>query len=256
MIKITLLSFALLLSTVVKAGSEDFRLGSLGDSITAGFNAGGLLDRRRNSWSAGSRISSHAAKIRDTLGRSVQARNVAKSGATISDLPRQTELLLKEDFKPDYVTVLIGANDICMGKDLNNLNQRARLILDQTLERIKQASPSVKMVVAAVPNLIHLHEVMSQKSSCLRQWKIFNVCSSVLMAEPDQIERSYASWQSFNQMLTEFASENPDHVKFAPKTGEPNFDQSKVSRIDCFHPSLQGQEFLSDLVWQDGWFAD
>jgi len=239
------------------AQDEIFRMGALGDSITAGFNAGGLFDHKRNSWSGGFAIDSHAVKLRAKLGQHVRSRNVAKSGAFISDLPRQAGLLLRAGYRPDYVTILIGANDICTGQQKTEpLIKSSRLILDETLAKLRSSNSDVKIALAGVPNLPHLYNIMKEKPTCLKQWKSFNVCSTILLAKPEQIKEATHTWQSFNQMLEQFAADNPEHVKFAPKTSEPIFQTSEVSAIDCFHPNVRGQVFLSNSVWEQGWYAD
>jgi lysophospholipase L1-like esterase len=88
-----------------------------GDSITRGYDAMFLgcflADCPQYSWSTGtsSPVSSHSARIRAASpGVSVTSANVARTGAKMSDLNRQLTLI---GTGVQYVTVLLGANDVC-----------------------------------------------------------------------------------------------------------------------------------------------
>jgi lysophospholipase L1-like esterase len=252
-------SFGFLISLCSAYGSETpkFYMGSLGDSITAGFNAGGPLDQRDKSWAAGSGIESHAVRIRNQLKVDVVAKNASKSGAKIEDIPAQTARLVSENFAPDYVTYLIGANDVCGGtRSPEELAAAGKKTLEESFEVLKKANPNVKLLIAAVPNLLYLNELLKTDSQCLSRWKTFKICETFMGNKIEEQKKGIERWLAYNRMLNQFADDHPENIKFSGLAGDRIFLAKDVSRIDCFHPSLEGQKTLAETTWREGWFAD
>ncbi len=254
------LPFCALISLCSTAFAEDlptFYLGSLGDSISAGFNAGSPLDQRDKSWSAGTAIESHAVRIKNQLGSNVVVKNASKSGAKTQDIVAQTQRLVGDNFAPDYVTYLIGANDVCGGtKEPGELAALGKKTLEESLTLLKAANPRVKVLVAAVPNLLYLNELLKSDAQCASRWKAFNICASFMGGNIQEQNKGIERWTAYNQMLSQFADDHPENVKFSSKAGERIFLSKDVSRIDCFHPSIEGQKTLSETTWSEGWFAN
>ncbi|MEI8026053.1 MAG: SGNH/GDSL hydrolase family protein [Pseudomonadota bacterium] len=254
------LPFSFVISFYSAAAAEElptFYLGSLGDSISAGFNAGGPLDQRDKSWSAGTSIESHAVRIKNQLGSNVVVKNASKSGAKIEDIAAQTQKLVSDNFAPDYVTYLIGANDVCGGsKTPGELAALGKKTLEDSLSLLKKANPQVKVLVAAVPNLLYLNELLKSDAQCVSRWKAFNICGSFMAGNIQEKNKGLERWRSYNQMLSQFADDHPENVKFSSKSGDRIFLSKDVSRIDCFHPSIEGQKTLSEMTWGEGWFAN
>src|SRR5581483_6453241 len=90
-------------------------MASTGDSITRGFNAcGWFSDCTNESWSTGgdSAVNSQYLRILAT-NPNISGKNFnnAKTGAKMIDLDGQITNVVPEN--PDYVTILMGANDVC-----------------------------------------------------------------------------------------------------------------------------------------------
>lgn len=252
-----LFCFVISLSSAAAEEVPTFYIGSLGDSISAGFNAGGPLDQRDKSWSAGTAIESHAVRIKKQLGANVVVKNASKSGARIEEIAAQTQKLVGDNFAPDYVTYLIGANDVCGGsKTPGELAALGKKTLEDSLSLLKAANPQVKVLVAAVPNLLYLNELLKSDALCVSRWKAFNICASFMAGNIQEQNKGIERWKAYNQMLTQFADDHPENVKFSAKAGERIFLSKDVSRIDCFHPSVEGQKTLSEMTWGEGWFAN
>jgi len=250
------LSFLVSLGSATAGEMPTFYLGSLGDSITAGFNAGGPLDQRDKSWSAGSGIESHAMRIKNQLEVNVVVKNASKSGAKIEDIPLQTQKLVEDQYAPDYVTYLIGANDICgASKTAEELAALGKKTLQDSLDRLKSANPQVKLLIAAVPNLLYLNELLKSDAKCVSRWKAFNICESFMGGNPEEQNKGVERWTAYNRMLGQFADDHPENVKFSGKSGDRIFLSKDLSRIDCFHPSIEGQKTLSEVTWSEGWFT-
>lgn len=97
-------------------GSGRPRDGCTGDSITRAFAACGRGgDCAETSWATGSAedLDSHAQRLH--LEDAVSSHNLAVNGARVAGLASQVEAAVR--VRPDYVTVLIGANDACAAEE-------------------------------------------------------------------------------------------------------------------------------------------
>lgn len=82
---------------------EPLRMAILGDSTAAGYGV------HRSGETPGALLASGLAAVAD---RPVDLVNVALSGATSDDLPRQADLLTARMPAPDVCVIMIGANDV------------------------------------------------------------------------------------------------------------------------------------------------
>jgi hypothetical protein len=236
-------------------GAPKFMMGVLGDSISAGFNAERPLYQRDKNWADGVNVESHANILRKRLGFDVSSKNVSVSGALISDITNQTNLLLQNNFRPDYVTILIGANDICLGnRKPDELAQYGHGVLRESIGRIILVNPRVKVLVSAVPNIEHLYQLMNADPLCEENWRALNVCEKILSSTKFEREKGIARWKSYNQMLNNLESIYPANVRLSSAVSGDGLTIKDVSRVDCFHPSVLGQTNISRLTWQEGWF--
>jgi hypothetical protein len=92
-------------------------IAALGDSISTGFASCLVLTScERNSWSTGDgiRVRSHYRRLLDQ-NPAIRGRtyNHARPGARADALAGQAQAAVRD--RVDYVTVLIGANDVCRG---------------------------------------------------------------------------------------------------------------------------------------------
>lgn len=243
----------------IDSNSNDFIAASIGDSITAAFDARRPLANREINWSTGTRntnlVFSHALRLREILPEQrVRTRNFAVSGSKAPDVVRQAKRLAK--YKPDYVTVLVGANDVCAWSDDHEM-QLAKYESDirTILSTLIASNDEVKILVSAIPNMPLLREI-GVRNDCQRVWSTVNICPALLGADRTEIQRAnFATrWQDANHVLERVSQEFPSHVKFAASVADPVFSYKHVSRIDCFHPNTEGQDFLAELTWQEGWY--
>ena len=89
-------------------------MAALGDSITRGFAACGRGgDCTEASWATGTagELGSHAQRL--NIDDREHSHNFAVSGARVAGLASQVQAAVSA--RPDYVTVLIGANPVCQG---------------------------------------------------------------------------------------------------------------------------------------------
>ncbi len=256
--KIILLS-TLSLQTLGSSGvTESFVIGSLGDSITTATNARGWGDQKNSNWSTGTenldKVKSHYHKLKNFFGEDIKAVNVARAGSTSEDLSNQVTKLIS--FNPDYVTLLIGANDVCSWHDDHHLQlQRFKNRIHNSVNRLIEHNSEVKILLVPVPDMYHLWRLGS-KSSCQFLWDMANVCPRLLHSStPSHKKIEFKKrLDDLNKSLFQVANDHSDHVRFDFSLAEYKFKKEDVSRSDCFHPSFKGQNTISELTWQASWY--
>ena len=259
--------FVLMNSFFLVASGQDneikktLNFAALGDSITTGFNAEAPFDQKHLSWSTGrgifKRVNSHYHRLKNYFpDKKIKSMNASSAGSTTKNLVQQAEAALQR-FIPDYVTIMMGANDLC---SLDESNYRdgidaARKAYETVIRSFIKANHYVKILVSSLPNMLHLYD-MGIKNNCQRTWRRFRLCPKLLSSEATMSERLnfHLNWKEFNLMLEEIADDNPENVKFVEEVMKYKFDKKQISWIDCFHPSRSGQNMISKVTWEQGFF--
>lgn len=244
-------------------GSEDddvFVIGALGDSLSAAFNARRYGDNREYSWSTGQAkagfVNSHYDRLQSIQDGPVAARNEATAGARSSELRRQVRRL--QEHEPDYVTMTIGANDVCNWQsNYKRSLHRFRSRVATAIDRLINSKPDIKIFVSPIPDLNRLWEVAEDRPSCQMKWDLMHVCDPLLASDrtPDERERFAKRWEKANAALADVAETHAENVKFEQELAEIPFEWRHVSQLDCFHPNLAGQDLLSEMTWRASWYA-
>jgi lysophospholipase L1-like esterase len=255
-----LVLFLMLLSSAPASAEEASHLsmGALGDSITRAFNSGGVIDTPRNSWSTGYglRITSHKKLLEKFSDQRVYGYNVARSGATTSDLDRQVAKLLSKANHVDYVTLLIGANDVCgWSQDYDEESLRFQNRVRAAIELLIANNQKIKILISSIPDMYQLWEIGTELG-CQANWNLTGFCSALLGKDVTTAQRFQfvEKWRTANDYLEDVAQEFPDNVRFAENTQYVQFEAEQVSALDCFHPSVKGQNMLSESLWNEGWY--
>lgn len=230
---------------------------AFGDSITTGFNAQFLFDNFNFSWSTGTSVTagfkSQVERIRQETGLDYDRKNLAVAGARSAAIKSQIEGLgIKV---PQIATLLIGANDVCnWSEDYAEARRIFASDIRQSIELLITKNPDVRILMAPIPNVGRLYELGSTHG-CQALWNITGSCSSLLGGERTPAERQafMGRLNALNGTLEDVAASFPQEVHFAAAIAEIPFEWEHVSRIDCFHPSVAGQGFLSQTVWNSGW---
>ena len=230
---------------------------SMGDSITAGFNTRwpGDLNNSRYNWSTGSssQVNSHLNKIKKIISQEVKAINVAKSRATSYNLAKQFNDIKSPTI--DYLTVLIGANDVCdwteeYAEDMRKFSNNVKHILDEAIA----TNDKVRIVLPAIPNMYRLYD--QGKNTCGGRWDYFKACPSLLHSERSDRERLEFRDRliAANETLAQLADNYQKNVKFVREVFDFEFSIEHISGLDCFHPSVKGQNELARITWENGWY--
>lgn len=231
-------------------------LGAIGDSISAGTNTQRLGDNRDLSWTTGTKpeSESHLKKLTAKLGRTVIGKNEAVAGAKVADLSPQIDRVLRAS--PDFLTITIGANDVCSwgtnhAQDLATFERG----LEAHIQRIVEAEPNVRIYLASIPDMYNLWEVSHTRSGCQTRWNLTGLCSALLGRNVTDLQRQafVGRWRDANDAIAAVASRFAENVFYDPAMGDTQFEWQHVSGVDCFHPSVAGQNLLSEKTWESDW---
>jgi lysophospholipase L1-like esterase len=231
-------------------------MAAAGDSISRAYDATlwgcFLADCPANSWATGSSstVKSHFYRARAAQpGVSVTATNVAKTGAKMADLSRQLGLV---GANVQYVTVLLGANDVCTSS-LATMTPTAtfRSQFDGALSAFFAGHPTSFVFVSSIPNVRQLYELFKNNSSARSTWRSFGICQSMLSSSitDDVRAQVQAREVEYNNALAAVCAAY-DRCRWDNNaTYTTAFTTADVSTIDYFHPSIAGQAKLARITW-------
>lgn len=254
-------AWTLLLASMSNAGlafavgpKTNLKIGAIGDSITRGFAADSPLDNPSLSWSTGNdtrkRVESHLYRLQEMSGKNVTGFNVAKSGARFAEIPGQVAKLAEH--KVDYATILIGANDLCnWGQDATDQLQKLQITMRQSITTLLAQNPDMIITLVPVPDMYNLW-VIGKDSACQSRWDLLNICPRLLSSSASDEGRQIflEQWEDVNEIYAEISREFSGNVVFAEAIANTPFAREDISNFDCFHPSIKGQNFLSETVWE------
>jgi lysophospholipase L1-like esterase len=241
-------------------------IASTGDSITRAYNTGFFpyTDNPSASWSTGTNatVSSHYTRLVALHGAiSGHAFNDAKSGARMVDLNGQMTTVAGQHI--DYVTVLMGGNDVCQPSESQMTSVSAFTTQFTTaMTTITSASPRTKVYVVSIPNVSNLWATLKDNGSARFVWSLFGVCKSMLanplstaQADVDRRARVLQREVDYNAALAEVCAQYAQCLFDANAVFKVVFTSSDVSTRDYFHPSLAGQKKLSAVSWSAGYWG-
>jgi lysophospholipase L1-like esterase len=238
-------------------------VGSVGDSITRGYDATlwgcFLSDCPAYSWSTGtsSSVPSHLRRIRAAQpGVTVTAWSTARTGAKVAELDVQLEAL---DDRAQYVTVLIGANDVCTSSastmtSVDNFRAEFKSAVDGFLS----THPDARLFVGSIPNVYQLWSLFRSNSSAQSTWRTFGICQSMLASSNTETQRQavLTREKAFNSVMAEVCGAWTAQCKWdGLATFNRAFTTRDVSTVDYFHPSVTGQATLAGVTWGASWWA-
>jgi len=235
---------------------------STGDSITRAFDSG--LDCLFNdcpqySWSTGdsSQVLSHYRRLLAlNAGISNLSYSLAKTGAKVADLPGQ--LAYAGYFKADYVTVLIGANDLCTSSAAT-MTPTATFLTEfyTALSYYFYYNPGGHVFVSSIPDILQLWTSMHTNQNALNTWALFKICQSMLSASNTDADRQAVVQQESvdNYILANVCTVFPNCRWDGNAAYLFKFPAADVSTIDYFHPNLLGQNDLAAVSWKASYWG-
>jgi lysophospholipase L1-like esterase len=260
------LILALAIPVGASATSYPRTMASTGDSITRGYNTGFFpyTDNTAGSWSTGtdSRVLSHRLRLQalSPQGRPA-AFNDARSGAKMADLNGQMAAAVSQNAQ--YVTVLMGANDVCTSSE-SSMTTVTNFTAQFTtaMNTITTGAPSAVVYVVSIPDIHHLWEIYKDSFLARTVWDTFDVCQSMLanpgstlQADVDRRARVSRRNADFNAALESVCAAYRQCHFDGYAVFETQFARSDVSSRDYFHPSIAGQAKLASVTWAEGPYA-
>lgn len=245
-------------------------MASLGDSITRAFNADSFGDQPQNSWATGasSSVQSHYFRIlQANAAISGNNHNLAVSGARMTHLNGQATNVNAIAGGVEYVTILMGANDVCTSSEATMTPAdtfRSQFVT--AMNTLTTGTPGARIFVISIPDVYNLWDILHTNSSAVNVWNLFNICQSLLdrpasmdQADVDRRARVRQRNIDFNAQLAEVCAQYSQCTFDDNAAFNYRFTPSDVSTLDYFHPSLNGQANLAAGSWQvfdidgDGW---
>lgn len=234
-------------------------MAALGDSITRGFAACGRGgDCAEMSWATGTAddVDSHRRRLDvDTV------HNLAVSGARVAGLGSQVQAAVR--VRPQYVTVLIGANDACVGSEaaMTPVPEFAAAF-DTALDALVRGVPDARILVLSVPDLTRLWEVGREQPEVRQAWASHGICAPMLADPLDtgadaqaRRDRVRARVQAYNAAMAAACARHATQCRHDNNAVFGyRFELADVSPVDYWHPSRRGQATLARVAWETGFW--
>jgi hypothetical protein len=235
-------------------------MASTGDSITRAFNTCSFpfIDCPQNSWSTGTSgtVNSHYRRIL-AANAAISGRNFndAKTGARMNALNGQMTTAVSQG--SEYVTILMGANDVCTSS-VSTMTPTATLEaqLQTALQTLSAGLPNARVYVVSIPNVYHLWEILHTNFGAVLTWTLGGICQSLLAnptsTAPADVARRHQVYQRTvddNAALAR-ACARYIHCRFAGNA-EYNlqFVPSDESTRDYFQPPVSWQARAAAVTW-------
>jgi lysophospholipase L1-like esterase len=236
-------------------------MAAIGDSITQAVDVCCFFGNwPGHSWSTGNvpldGIASHYERLR-AQNPAIRGHrwNNAVSGAQMADAPGQARSTVGQG--AEYVTILMGANDLCGWDGTLTSTATFRTQFTETLDILRTGLPASHVFVASIPNLYQLWSILRTNPVAQVVWQAAGICPSMLnfFNSPADRQAVIDRQAELNQVL-ESVCATWSNCRFDNYlTYDYAFTRSMVSKLDYFHPSLSGQATLSALTWNASWWG-
>jgi lysophospholipase L1-like esterase len=209
-----------------------------------------------------------------TISASVTAsQGAAAVGSEMTDPAKnnfatQAATIVASLTAPSQVIVELGGNDLC-NRSPGGLydGETWRLAVKAGLDVLVNGLPDGSTVyLASVPRVQDLYAAGVQKQggniSCTWFWQEFDICPIVTSGNSSDIAAVAQQQQLYNEILRDSAllfnsraAETGVEVvaeyggQSHASMGTYSFGAGDINGGDCFHPSTQGQNKISELLW-------
>jgi plastocyanin len=240
-------------------------MAATGDSITRAFNlsaATALQDAPQYSWSTGTDNSINSQYSRILAANAASSGNNfndAVSGAKMANLDAQITTVNSQNV--EYVTILMGANDVCTNSEASmTLTDTFRTQFQTALHDLATGSPDVRIFVASIPNIYNLWSIFNAgdaaSTTAQNTWTNYSICQSMLanpsstaQADIDRRARVQQRNLDFNTVLAQICALYI-HCRFDNNAVYSTaFTQTDVSTVDYYHPAAAGQAKLATFSY-------
>lgn len=202
--------------------------------------------------------------------------NFAVSGDSSFELVNQVDRLLeqeeKDDLSIDYITILIGANDLHAKKVAeltpphiysSNLETQFRRILDKDPNRrlLITGYPQIHEVFESTKDVVALDLILGVSYTCKEIRK--SIYGQKILFKPEEKENydiAVSYLHEYHHLLNVLRDRlNEDYPEAFIKTTDTYDsvqDAAKTMSIDCFHPSEWGHAEIAEHTWALGFWPE
>lgn len=240
-------------------GAYPSSIASTGDSITRAYNTCWFpyVDCPSNSWSTGSSLpGSHYRRIL-AVNPAISGRtyNHGVTGADMADLNVQAQGVVSRGVQ--YVTVLMGANDVCASSEGGMTPvETFRAQFQQGLATLTTGLPSARIFVSSIPDIHQLFSLYRYDLGANAVWAAAGICQSMLanpmsntQADVDRRARVRQRNIDYNTQLAQVCAMYTLCRFDGNAVFNTAFVRSDVTTRDYFHPSVAGQSKLATVTW-------
>jgi lysophospholipase L1-like esterase len=237
-------------------------MAALGDSITRAFDVCCYYgDHPSNSWATGGSgldsIQSHYERLR-AVNPAIGGHqfNDAVTGARMSDGARQAGQAVAQGAR--YVTVLLGANDLCTSSVATmTATATFRQQFQATMATLDPDHRGIHVFVSSIPNVVQLWTVLHTNAAARFVWGLAKICQSLLASSNGEAQRQAVADREFqfNGVLADVCGGYANCRFDQLATFNVQFSAGDVSILDYFHPDLDGQRKLAASTWAASWWA-
>jgi lysophospholipase L1-like esterase len=233
-------------------------IASTGDSITRAFNDCWFpyVDCPAASWSTGTSSYSHYRRLQ-AVNPAITGRtyNHAATGADMADLQGQVQGVIGRG--AEYVTVLMGANDVCASSEAAMTPVDVfRSQFAAAMTTLTTGLPNARVFVSSIPDIHQLFTLYRWDLGANSVWAVAGICQSML-ANPwsssaaDTARRARVRQRNidYNTVLGQVCATYTRCRWDANAVFNTPFTRSDVTTRDYFHPSVNGQAKLAGVTW-------
>ncbi len=228
------------------------------------------------SWTTGigsAKVWSHAARLKN-INPKLSISNFAEPGANVESVRTQqlpklnawSQMNFKRNY-PDYVTLLVGANDICADSLEDATPVKSYLnSYGKILNEILKQAPTTRILVVALAPYDQLRNsddaflaAFPKMQSCADFWQMAPLCKSITHGNDSNTHKVKIRVNTLNaglrNLVNTLQKKFGDRVRFADKIAKRSIQPQDLS-IDCFHPNDIGQKDIAEFSWRSTWWAN
>ena len=257
------LATAPLAATAAPAPPLPGSMAAIGDSITQAVDdCCSFGSHPQDSWSTGdgwpgNGIFSHYQRIA-ALNPQItgHAANDATPGAKVADTNGQAQMAVSQGAQ--YVTILIGANDVCTSTVADMTSTAAfHSAFQTTMSTLESGLPAgAHIFVSSIPNIFQLWSALHTNPTAEAVWSFAHICQSMLATSNTDAQRQQvlAQVEADNAVLAQVCAQYANCRWDNGATFNVTFTPALVSTLDYFHPSQAGQAALAAETWASSWW--
>jgi hypothetical protein len=244
-------------------------VGAIGDSLTVAVNATPRFgEQPEHSWILGDApadgVESHLERLR-AFGTDPTPVMAARSGAQVAAAVAQATAVIEaaRELPPGeiaYVTFELGANDVCAPSlDAATAPDAFAAAAEAAFAVLAEGlPPGSLLLVLSVPDVTRLPAVIEDVDRATELHRQYGVCQNVLGDDValEPVRERVVAYNAALVAACEAVEGSP--VEFRHDlSGQPSsslfgaaFELADLSGLDFFHPSLQGQARIADVLWR------